>query len=372
MGGLMKGAMSAGSRTERRDVLIVGAGQAGLGTAYWLTRRTDLNVQVVDDGPELGSSWVSRWDSLELFTPRRFSGLPGLRFPSGARNYPRKDEMAAYLRRYAARFALPVVTGMTVRSLGATTSGFEAVVNDGSVTADQVVVATGPYDRPHIPAAAAELAGTVHQLHSSRYGRPTDIPSGTVHVIGGGNSAAQLACELAATHDVTVVSSRPPWFLPKTIAGVSLYWWLYATGTLNADADATVSRHVRERGDPIIGKELQQRVVAGDIRLLPQRVTGASDDRLQLDDGTSLPVETVLWCTGFRPAYGWIDIPGAIDAEGRPIHAGGASPVAGLHWMGLPWQTRMNSGIIDGVDRDARATADRIVRSARRVATGER
>lgn len=347
-------------------MVVVGAGQAGLGVAYWLGQRRQLGVQVLEASPEIGLSWASRWDSLELFTPRRFSGLPGLRFPSGPGNYPSKDEMAAYLRRYARRYALPVATGTRVRSLRRGTSGFELTTDDGGMTADQVVVATGPYDRPHVPAAASDLDQGVHQLHSSQYCRPGDIPTRSVHVVGGGNSAAQLAYELAGTHDVTVISSRPPWSLPKTIAGISLYWWLYATGVLNADADAAVSRRVRRLGDPIIGREFQQRVQEGDIRLIPQRVTGAMGHRLQVGDGSCLPVESVLWCTGFRPDYEWIDIARATDDDGRPVHAGGASPVTGLHWIGLPWQRRMNSGIIDGIDRDARATADRIAGSSAR------
>lgn len=350
----------ATTAADRPDVLIVGAGQAGLGMAYWLRTTTDLRVRVVEASPEVGQSWRARWDSLELFTPRRFSSLPGLPFPAGPSNYPSKDEMAAYLVRYARRFDLPVMTGARVGSIRRTTGGFDVGTDAGRTTATHVVVATGPYDRPYVPAASAALGRAVCQLHSSQYRRPTDLPSGPVHVIGGGNSAAQLACELAGTRDVTLISGREPWFLPKTIAGISLYWWLYLTGTLNADADAAVSRRVRRLGDPIIGTELRGRIRAGDVRLVPQRVTGATQGGLQLEDGSTEAVRAVLWCTGFRPDYGWLDIPGATDADGRPVHVGGASPVPGLHWLGLPWQTRMNSGIIDGIDRDARATAERI------------
>lgn len=346
---------------ERVDVLVVGGGQSGLGTAYTLQRRVGASVAVLDADAAVGHSWGNRWDSLELFTPRRFSGLPGLRFPAGPGGYPTKDEMARYLQRYAARFSLPIRSGARVRSLRlASGGGFIAETDAGVVAADQAVIATGPYTDAHVPAAGAGLDPAVRQLHSSQYRRPADVPTRRVAVVGGGNSAAQLACELAATRDVTVISSRPPWFLPKTVAGASVYWYLYATGTLNADAEARVSKQVRRRGDPVIGTELRDHVRSGEIRLLPERVTGVDGNRLLLGDGTALPVETVLWCTGFRPAYGWLDIPGALDGQGRPAHARGEAAVPGLHWMGLPWQNRLNSGIIDGVDRDARLTADRV------------
>ena len=136
--------------------------------------------------------------------------------------------------------------------------------------------------------------------------------------------------------------------------------------------DSRVSRYVRRRGDAIVGRQLRDLARAGDVRVLPHRVTGASGEQVQLADGSALPVSSVLWCTGFRPDTAWIDVPGALDEAGDPVHTGGESPVAGLHWMGLPWQTRLNSSIIDGVDRDARALAERVrARHGRRVVSSE-
>lgn len=343
------------------EVLIVGAGQAGLGTGYWLSRRTSASFLIVDAAPQPGQSWCDRWDSLTLFTPRRFSALPGLRFPKGKARYPTKSEMQAYLAEYVRRFDLPVQLDTRIESVEpADGGGFVARTSRGTISARHVVVATGPFSRPALPAAADGLDAEVHQLHSSDYKQPSDITTGDVLVVGGGNSAAQLAVELAASHRVTVAAPQPLWYLPQEILGISLYWWIYATGILNAGSDSSVGRYVRQRGDAIIGRQLAHLVDDGTVRLLLSPVVAGRDRALTLADGTRLTPSTVLWCTGFRPSYPWLGVPGALDADGAPRHQAGASPVPGLSWMGLPWQTRLNSSIADGVDRDAQALVARL------------
>ena len=352
---------SAGAAADV-DVLVIGAGQAGLGTAHWLHRLGVRDVLVVDGEP-VGQSWLERWDSLQLFTPRRFSALPGLRFPAGPGRSPSREEMAAYLRQYADSLASPVRVGVRVDRLTREAGAFVASTSTGHLRARQVVLATGPFRRPYVPAAADGLDPSVRQLHSFTYRRPSDVPPGAVLVVGGGNSAAQLATELAQTHEVTVASPGPLWFLPEDVLGVSMYWWTLLTGILNARSNAWVSRYIRRRGDAIVGHQLSTLIDRGEVRLVPHRVVSGSGDRVTCQDGTVLPVSCVLWCTGFRPDTSWIDIPGATDDTGQPVHDRGASPVPGLHWMGLPWQTRLNSSIIDGVDRDARRTARRIAQA---------
>ncbi|MBC7549561.1 MAG: hypothetical protein H7269_01410 [Cellulomonas sp.] len=162
---------------------------------------------------------------------------------------------------------------------------------------------------------------------------------------------------------MTIASPGPLWFLPEDILGVSMYWWTLLSGILNAKGDAWISRYIRRRGDAIVGQELRRLINEDRVRLLPHRVVAAHGTQLELADGTAVRVTSVLWCTGFRPDTGWIDVEGALDRTGAPLHDRGASPVPGLHWMGLPWQTRLNSSIINGVDRDAQATVQRVMTS---------
>ncbi|MDQ6840123.1 MAG: NAD(P)/FAD-dependent oxidoreductase [Actinomycetota bacterium] len=341
------------------DVVVVGGGQAGLGTGYWLARDSSLSFVILEAAAQVGGSWLDRWDSLTLFTPRRFSSLPGFRFPAGASGYPTKDEMAVYLQQYVGRFDLPVRLGQGVEAVRLVDARFESHTREAVIRARHVVVATGPFRGAYVPPAANNVDPGVVQLHSSRYRNPADIDTDDVVVVGGGNSAAQLACELAPTHRVTVASPGPFQFLPKTICGVSLYRWLYLSGVLNASADSRVARHARAH-EAIIGRDLAGLVASGHVRHVPYRVVGADGDEVVLDDGTRIGTTAILWCTGFRPDYQWLGVPGALDVDGAPLHTGGASPVPGLHWMGQPWQTRLNSSLIDGVDRDAEATVWRV------------
>jgi putative flavoprotein involved in K+ transport len=343
------------------DVLVIGAGQAGLGTGHWLARRTSLSFLVVDGAERLGESWRRRWDSLVLFTPRRLSSLPGTPMPRGSGEYASKDEMADYLAAYAARERLPVRLRTRVRTLTRGDGGFVAVTTTGRIRARHVVVATGPYTAPFVPDAASGLDPAVAQLHSSAYRVGDDLPGQDVLVVGAGNSAAQLAVELAgAGRRVTVAAPGGMWFLPSRVLGVSLYWWLWLAGVLNSPSTSRVSRMVRARGDGIIGRDLQELVAAGTVRMVEQRVVGARGRTAVLADGTEVPTDAVLWCTGYRPALDWVRVPGALDEQGWPVHDAGRSTVPGLHWVGLPWQTRLNSGIVDGVDRDARQAVRRI------------
>lgn len=343
------------------DVLVVGAGQAGLGTGHHLARRTSLSYLIVDGADQLGESWRRRWDSLVLFTPRRFSSLPGTAMPRGVGEYASKDETADYLAHYVARERLPV--RLRTRLLTLTRdddAGFVAETTTGRIRARHVVVATGPYTAPYVPDAASGLDPSVAQLHSADYRSPDDLPGQDVLVVGAGNSAAQLAVELAATRRVTVAAPGGMWFLPSRVLGVSVYWWFWLTGTLNSPSTSRISRLVRARGDGIIGRDLQALVTAGKVRMVEERVTGAHGRSVALADGTGVTTDAVLWCTGYRPDHAWLGVPGALDGQGRPVQDAGRSPSPGLHWVGLPWQTRLNSGIIDGVDRDARKAVQRI------------
>ena len=340
---------------DRIDVLVVGGGQAGLGMGYRL-REAGVPFVIVDDRARTGDVWRARWRSLVLFTPRRFAALPGLPLPSGTDYYPTREQLADYLEHYAMTHALPVVHETRVTAITREGDDFVAETSRGTVRTRSVVIATGPFQYPRIPRVGAKLAASVAQVHSSSYECPDDLPHGRMSVVGGGNSAAQLAVELAESHparDVTMIAPQQPWFIPERVLGLTVYWPLKLFGILSSPATSRISEYIHSRGDGILGTEAKRAVKRGQVRLLTSRVVDAHERSLVLADGTQLEVDAVLWATGFRTHYPFVQVEGALTEHGGPLHDGGVSPVDGLYWLGLPWQRRLDSSILHGIAADA-------------------
>ena len=340
----------------RTQALVIGGGQAGLAMSYHLA-RLGVDHTVLDAGDRVGSAWRSRWDSLTLFTPGRYSALPGMDFPGDPDGYPSKDAVADYLEAYASRFGLPVRLGERVRSLRGAADRYVVETEAGERhDARQVVVATGPFQRPFTPAIAQHLGPEVVQLHSSEYRGPAQIPPGSVLVVGGGNSGVQIAEELSHTHRVHLsVGARMP-RLPQRVLGRSVFWWLERAGLLDVNVQSRLGRRM-SRTDTLIGSS-----PAGLRRFgveLRGRMAAASGGTAYFADGQTVQVQTVIWATGFRPDYPWLDIP-VLNERGAPRQQRGVTDVPGFHFLGLPWMHTRGSALIGWVGRDAAHLADAV------------
>lgn len=336
--------------SNRLDVIVIGAGQAGLAMARELQRRR-RDFLVLDGAARVGDSWRARWDSLRLFTPARYSALPGLAFPAPPDHAPARDEVADYLESYARTFAPPLALDEPVRELRRLgPRAFLVRTGFAAYRARHVVIATGGHQAPRVPAFAADLDPRVAQLHSSAYRSPGALPDGPVVVVGSGNSGVQIAAELAATRDVTLATgSRMP-VLPARLLGRSLFAWLDETGLMRAGVRSPLVRALGRR-EVLIGASPRAVARTHGVRLAP-RIVAARGRTLVTGSGERLAPRTVIWATGFRPSYPWLRVP-VLDAAGRPRHTGGLSPVAGLGFLGLPWQRSRGSALLGWVADDA-------------------
>jgi putative flavoprotein involved in K+ transport len=346
------------------DVLVIGAGQAGLAMGYHLAQQ-GLRFAILERGDSIAPAWRERWDSLTLFTPRRYSALPGLPFPGDPDGYPTRDEVIAYLERYAETFELPIEPDSEVRRLSHEGRGFVLALDGRTVTADQVVVATGPFQAPFVPELAERLDPALWRVHSTGYRTPGDVPEGTVLVVGGGNTGFQIAKELSATHEVvlSVGSRQKP--LPQRIAGRDLFWWLTKTRLLSATVESRLGSRLRRR-DTLIGSSPRELTRRYGVELKP-RVTDAEGRIVRFDDGTALEPDAVIWATGYRPDHSWIDLP-VLDPDGRLRHRRGVTDVPGLYFLGLTWQWTRGSALIGWVQEDAAFLGERL--AAASTATG--
>lgn len=338
------------------DVVVIGAGQAGLAMGYFLSRQGRRFV-ILDAADSIGAAWRERWESLTLFTPRRYNSLPRLPFPGDPDGYPNRDEVIAYLEQYAETFELPIELNSPVRRLTAEEGPFVLQVDGRTITSDQVVVATGPFQAPYVPELADRLGAEVFQAHSTGYRKPGDVPEGTVLIVGGGNTGFQIAKELSATHRVflSVGSRQTP--LPQRILGRDLFWWLTKSRVLSTTVDSRLGRRMRDR-ETLIGsspRELRRRYR---VELKP-RAVDASGRRVRFADASELEVDAVIWATGYRPDYSWIDLP-VFDPDRRLRHRRGVTDVPGLYFLGLTWQHTRGSALLGWVKDDVEFIAERI------------
>jgi putative flavoprotein involved in K+ transport len=343
---------------------VIGGGQAGLAVGYHLMRR-GLPFVILDENDRIGHVWRKRWDSLRLFTPGRYDGLPGMPFPGSPSTYPTKNQVADYFETYAHAFGLPVRNGVKVDKLSKIDDRFALVCGTDTLFAERVVVATGAYYYPKIPPFARELDASIVQLHSKEYRNPAQIQEGGVLVVGAGNSGAEIAVELGRTHQ-TWLSGRDTGQEPASAGTLParlftpIMWFVATRLTVKTRLGRKLRDHFLDppRGIPL-GRVRRKDFVSAGIERVP-RVSGIRNGLPVLEDGRVLEVSNVIWCTGFTPNYDWIDL--SLPTHNRvPIHERGiVAACPGFYLVGLPFLYSLSSGLVGGVGRDAKYIVDHI------------
>ncbi len=343
------------------DAVVIGAGQSGLAAAHHLYKR-GLRTVVVESGPEPVGSWPLYYDSLTLFSPAKYSALPGLRFPGDPDHYPHRDEVVDYLRRYAATLDADIQTSQRVTGVDYDGHLFTAHTDTGKTyTAPRLIAATGGFGTPSIPPLPGEADFTGNILHASRYRSPADFTGQRVIVVGAGNSAVQISTELAETASVTLASRTPVKFVPQRPFGRDMHFWFTISGLdalpighlISDPPTAPVFDSGRYRGALASGKPLARAMF-----------TSLEIDAAVWPDGSRSAVDTVVLATGYRPNLTYLEGIGAIDNAGKPLHRKGISTThRGLGYLGLEWQRSLSSASLRGVGRDARRLAEHLDRA---------
>ncbi|UYZ62653.1 flavin-containing monooxygenase [Hymenobacter weizhouensis] len=345
------------------DTLLIGAGQAGLAAAYYL-QRAGVPLVILEERSAVGDVWATRYDSLRLFSPAWASALPSLAWPGNPLRYPTKDETAAYLRQYAAHFKFKIECGQRVISVApAPTGGYVVETAAGlRYQARRVVVCTGPYTTPRRPAFAGQLPPAVQQLYSSAYQRPAQLPgTGPVAVVGSGNSALQIAADLAATGRPVFIAFDEK--TPALANNTAMWAFILGTGLLQAGRNSPVGRLMRQRPEPVVSQDLHHLRGFDNVQWIGRATEATAAGTIQGQRAATPPLAAVVWATGFGPDYEWLRVPGALASDGQPLHHRGLSSVPGLAFLGLPWLHSRRSALMGGAAADARFVVRHLLKS---------
>jgi len=319
---------------------------------------------IVDAADQPGGSWPRYYDSLTLFSPARFSALQGLRLPGRPGRYPSRDDMTRYLRDYATHFQLPVRTGSRVLDISWEGEAFEITLDDSDrLTARAVIAASGGFGRPLIPELPGATSYTGRLLHSASYQNADGYAGQRVVVVGAGNSAIQIAVELAEVADVTLATRAPIRFVQQAPLGIDLHYWARWSGLETLPR----GRRIPSRPRVLDDGRYAAAVAAGrpDQRRMFKRLTPVG---VIWSDGTHEQIDSVILATGYRPDVDYLASTGALDDGGWPIHCHGLSlTVPRLGYVGLPNQTGIASATVRGVGADA----GRVTRYLRRTIRGQ-
>ncbi len=333
------------------DFIIIGAAQAGLSMAYEL-KKLGKNYLVLDKENEIGASWLKRWDSLTLFTPSEFNNLKGMDFPKPKGHYPNKYEVAHYFEAYVEKFELPIQFNTLVTEIQDKTGYFIIKHEDGYYEAEQVIVATGPFHIPYTPPFHTKIDDSIIQIHSDHYKNPSQLKEGKAMVVGAGDSGYQILDEVSKTNrDVYFSGDTDVKTLPQEFLGKTLWWWFTKTGYLSFSKESWLGKKISKSKQPVIGVDVEGILKRPNVipvgKTLDAKQNTIITDNARLDD-----VETIIWATGYRPKFDWIE--GLeLDKEGYPVHQRGVSNVEGLYFIGLPWLHTRASATLGGIQKDA-------------------
>jgi hypothetical protein len=339
------------------DVVVIGAGQAGLATGYYL-RRTNLSSVILDAETEPGAAWRHAWDSLRLFSPAQWSSLPGWLMP-GSAGYPGRDEVVAYLTAYEERYHLPVRRPVWVEAVRREAESLVVETDGGRYRASAVVSATGSWRKPFVPRYPGQEQLQGQQIHSASYRAPAAFVGQRVLIVGAGNSAAQILAEVAPVADAIWVTLEPPRFLPDDVDG--RYLFEQATARYRAMQEGRPLPPPASLGDIVMVPPVKAAREAGVLRSVRPflRFTATG---VMWPDGRETEVDAVIWCTGFRPALDHLAPLGIIEADGQVAVEETRSIREPRLWLvGYGEWTGFASATLIGVGRSARSTVAKIV-----------